>query len=102
MTVGASEQDDAAGGRGARELLLPGGVVAIASVSIRQFRRTPTRRYAYLQFKHEGKTVTRYIGLVSAASREESLQEGWATLRRRQLVEAYGWQWVGRAPKSRR
>ena len=50
--------------------------------------------YGYLQFKAHGKTVTKYIGRVTAESRAESLRLGWELLRSRKLVESFGWSWV--------
>jgi hypothetical protein len=52
-------QDDAAGGRALRELRLEDGTTALASVAVRQYRGTPNQQYGYLQFKAQGKTVTK-------------------------------------------
>jgi len=95
----AVEQDLASGGRDQRDLQVQVDSVVTASVSVRQFKASPNQRYAYLQFKYEGKTVTKYIGRVTAESRAESLRIGWALLRKRKLVKQFDWNWVAKAPK---
>lgn len=97
--TGLQEQDLAAGGFAHRQLRLANGTIVVASVSARQYSRTPNQRYGYLQFKTNGKTVTRYIGRVTADTREESLRLGWKLLRSRKLVEANGWTWVAKPQK---
>lgn len=94
MTVGQREQDAAAGGAECRKLRLEDGTIVVASVAARRYAKTPTKCYGYLQFKAHGKTVTKYIGNVTAGSREESLRLGWELLRLRKLVESLGWSWV--------
>lgn len=93
MTDGQREQDKAAGGPERRELRLTDGTVVTASVAVRSFPRSH-QLYGYLQFKTHRKTVTKYIGRVSAESRSESLRLGWELLRARKLVESFGWTWV--------
>lgn len=95
------EQDDAAGGGDYRQLQVEDGSVAIASVAVRKYARTPTRQYGYLQFKAFGKTVTKYIGIVTADSKKESLEIGWRLLRQRQIVETCGWKWVKKPRKTK-
>lgn len=91
------DQDKAAGGYDRRELRLADGSVVVASVAVRSFTRTPNQSYGYLQFKSQGKTVTKYIGRVTADSKMESLRIGWEMLRSRKLVESLGWSWVTKA-----
>ena len=93
MTAGQREQDEAAGGPERRELRLADGTVVTASVAARHYSRSH-QLYGYLQFKAHGKTVTKYIGRVTAESRAESLRTGWELLRSRKLVESFGWSWV--------
>lgn len=99
MTDGKREQDDAAGGPARRELRLADGTIVMASVAARRYARTPNQCYGYLQFKAHGKTVTKYIGRVTAESRAESLRMGWELLRSRKLVESFGWSWVSKRGK---
>ena len=98
MTSGKREQDEAAGGPEQRELRLTDGTVVTASVAARHYRRSH-QVYGYLQFKAHGKTVTKYIGRVTAESRAESLRLGWELLRSRKLVESFGWSWSGKRGK---
>ena len=100
MTAGQREQDEAAGGPERRELRLVDGTIVMASVAARRYARTPNQCYGYLQFKAHGKTVTKYIGRVTAESRAESLRMGWELLRSRKLIESFGWSWVMKRPKS--
>ena len=94
MTAGQREQDDAAGGPERRELRLADETIVMASVAARRYARTPNQCYGYLQFKAHGKTVTKYIGRVTAESRAESLRLGWELLRSRKLAESFGWSWI--------
>lgn len=97
--TGQQEQDLAAGGLALRELRLADGTVVVASVAARRYRRTPNQCYGYLQFKAHGKTVTKYIGRVTAGTKEESLRLGWELLRTRKLAEANGWAWAAKPQK---
>ena len=99
MTAGQREQDEAAGGPERRELRLADETIVMASVAARRYARTPNQCYGYLQFKAHGKTVTKYIGRVTAESRAESLRLGWELLRSRKLVESFGWSWVSKRGK---
>jgi len=94
MRKGHAEQDEAAGGPQRRHLRLEDGTVVVASIAARQYARTPTRRYGYLQFKLRGKTVTKYVGTVTAETQLESIRLGWKLLRSRKLIESFGWTWV--------
>jgi hypothetical protein len=96
MKNSPEEQDQAAGGKECRELRLGDGTVVTASIAIRTFIKTPNQSYGYLQFKVLGKTVTKYVGRVTADTRAASLRIGWAMVRQRKLAQANGWQWVRR------
>lgn len=91
------QQDNAAGGSHLRDLRMPDGTVVRASVSVRRFARTQRQQYAYLQFKYQSKTVTRYIGKVTSEKPEDALSKGWALLKSRKLAEENGWKWVSKA-----
>lgn len=98
LKLSREEQNDAAGGLERRKLRLKDGKIAIASVSLRHFN--PYKQlWAYLQFKADGKTVTKYIGKASSETRYEALICGWNLVRERNLVEEFGWSWVER-PKN--
>jgi len=99
MRQGQREQDEASGGRQYRELRLEDGTVVVVSVAARRYARTPDQSYGYLQFKTNGKTVTKYIGRVTAESRAESLRMGWELLRSRKLAESFGWSWISKRGK---
>lgn len=99
MKSGRLEQDEAAGGPECRELRLADGTVVRASVAARRYAISPNQCYGYLQFKVNGKTVTKYIGRVTAESRPESLRLGWELLRSRRLAETCGWSWVVKPSK---
>lgn len=89
-------QDTAAGGHERRFLLLPSGEIVRASVAIRPYMQAGNvpQMYGYLEFRREKKTTTKYIGVVSAASKEESIKLGWKLAREKQTAEKFGWQWV--------
>lgn len=89
-------QDLAAGGPERRILLLPSGEKVKASVVIRPYMQAGNvpQIYGYLEFRHEKKTTTRYIGVVSAPSKEESIKLGWKMAREKKIAEKFGWQWV--------
>jgi DNA mismatch endonuclease (patch repair protein) len=80
MAERAAEQDRAAGGRVAREVGLPDGRIALASVYLRLYRRTRRVR-AYLRWSDSGTTAERYLGEVRHASRAENLREAWILAR---------------------
>jgi hypothetical protein len=93
MSKSTKVQDKAAGGATRRQLRVEDGAIVVASVSVRSFKRSK-QLYGYLQFKLDNKTVTRYIGNVSADSKFESLAKGWRTVRTRRIAEANGWTWA--------
>ncbi|PKO68891.1 MAG: hypothetical protein CVU22_07015 [Betaproteobacteria bacterium HGW-Betaproteobacteria-16] len=84
--------DNGAGGRKRRLLVLADGRTAVVSLSVRTFKRS-RQSYGYMQFKIDGKTVTRYVGKVTAEDKSASLKLGWKLLRHRKLAESNGWQW---------
>ena len=86
------EQDEAAGGPGMRSLILEDGTVV--SVSIAVFKaKIGYQSYAYLRFKSAGQNTKKYVGKVTAQTRAESLQLGWGLVRKKKVVEAFGWRW---------
>ncbi|MDW5328678.1 very short patch repair endonuclease [Plantactinospora sp. KLBMP9567] len=74
------EQDAAAGGRRVRELTLPDGRIARASMALRLYRRTRRIR-AYLRWSEGGVTREKYIGEVGQPTRAENLRAAWAMAR---------------------
>lgn len=88
-----NEQDEAAGGSERRQLYIEDGKLVNASISVRLFKQGH-QHYAYLQFKHDYKTVTRYVGQVSAGSKAESLAIGWRMVREKKIAESNGWRWA--------
>ena len=81
----AAEQDEAAGGRDQRLVHLDGGEWATASVEL---KRIPTGRriYAYLRFFEDGKTVNRYLGDATSATRQQALRLGWSLAKEKRFV----------------
>jgi DNA mismatch endonuclease (patch repair protein) len=80
-----SEQDMAAGGSVAREIRLPDGRVAHASVALRLYRRTRRVR-AYLRWSDRGLTKERYLGEVGYATRAENLRAAWHLVHKKEEV----------------
>jgi DNA mismatch endonuclease, patch repair protein len=74
------EQDEAAGGRPARTVLLADGRTARASVFLRLYRRTRRIR-AYLRWSDRGSTKERYIGEVDHDDRTLNLRAAWTMAR---------------------
>ncbi len=93
------QQDAAAGGREMRELRLDDGSVVTASLEILQ---SGYNLWGYLRFKNGAATTRKYVGRVTADTREESLRLGWELVRRAKVAEAFGWQWTVKAPKAKR
>lgn len=69
------EQDDAAGGR-ANRLLVIGGRTVTASIALR-VQPHSRRIYAYLRWSDGGRTHERYIGDVDAPDRQTNLRRAW-------------------------
>jgi DNA mismatch endonuclease (patch repair protein) len=80
-----AEQDEAAGGREARELTLEDGRKVVASIAL---RAPPAGRriYAYLRWSVTGKTQERYVCEVDDSSRDVNLAEAWRQARANGLV----------------
>ncbi len=76
----SEEQDGAAGGRASRELTLPDGRKALASIALRLYQRTRRIR-AYLRWADNGVTKERYVGEVTCATRAENLRAAWAMVK---------------------
>lgn len=97
------EQDDAAGGAGLRTIVLEDGTRVLASVAVFE-AKLGYQSYAYLRFKSGGKNTKKYVGNVSANSRAQSLKLGWALVRNKKVIEAFGWRWEHpvRAPGTSR
>ncbi len=77
----AIEQDNAAGGRDARQVLLPDGRRAVASVTLR-LPASSRRVYAYLRWYDQGKTHERYLGEVNEPTRAANLTAAWSLVSR--------------------
>lgn len=73
----ATEQDVAAGGRHARQIQLPDGRQAVASVALRALPSS-RRIYAYLRWYDHGKTRERYLGEVNEPTRAANLAAAWS------------------------
>lgn len=81
----AAEQDGAAGGRNRRQVRLSGGRSATASIRL---KRLPSSRrvYAYLRYSLAGKTITKYVGDVTAPTRLEALRNAWELVHQKNLI----------------
>lgn len=86
------EQDRAAGGAHRRSLVLVDGLKATGSIGFLA-ARSGSCSYAYLRFKSGGRNLKRYIGSVTAGSREEMLAMAWQLVREKKVVEISGWRW---------
>ena len=86
-------QDTAAGGHDRRIIVLGNGRTAVASVAV---RKLPGNRelYGYLQFRAGRHNVTKYIGNVTAASHQQSLQIGWKLVRSKKLINRVEGRWL--------
>ena len=82
----AHEQDEAAGGRERRQVMLSENRVALASVALRLLPRS-RRIYAYLRWSDLGKTEERYVCEVVHVSRRENLATAWAEVHARCLTQ---------------
>ena len=72
----SAEQDRAAGGRKQREIRLSNGRWSTASVELKRLPKG-RRVYGYLRYADGGRTVNRYIGEVTAGSRDAALKRAW-------------------------
>ncbi len=73
----AAEQDVAAGSRHTRQIQLPDGRQAVASVALRALPSS-RRIYAYLRWYDHGKTHERYLGEVNEPTRAANLAAAWS------------------------
>jgi DNA mismatch endonuclease (patch repair protein) len=81
-----AEQDTAAGGQAARQIRLPGGRRAHASVALR-VNPKGRRIYAYLRWSVSGKTHERYVGEVDNSDRLTNLAQAWRAARAAGLLD---------------
>jgi DNA mismatch endonuclease (patch repair protein) len=81
-----AEQDAAAGGREARRIRVADGRTATASILLH--RRQGRRIYAYLRYKHGGRTHRFYVGEATAPTRAEALCRAWKLVRDKGLLSA--------------
>ncbi len=95
MTKGAEKQNIAAGGKTRRLLKILNGKIVTVSVAVRRFPRRGMKKYAYMQYKTEYKTFTKYIGVVGGDTDLESIAIGWKILREKRIVEDLNYHWIG-------
>ncbi|MEV6372536.1 very short patch repair endonuclease [Micromonospora musae] len=81
----AAEQDRAAGGSDCRWVDLDGDRQARASVELKLLPKTRRLR-AYLRWSDRGRSPSRYLGEVGAATRALNLAEGWRLAREKGLL----------------
>ena len=91
-----TEQDLAAGGLDYRKVALEDNKIVTASIEIIN-PKNGYNQWAYIRFKHDGKTVKRYVGKVTADSRSESLTLAWRLARSRQVIENSNWSWLAKS-----
>jgi DNA mismatch endonuclease, patch repair protein len=82
-----AEQDQAAGGRERRRVQLGDSESALGSIELKQPWKPRGRIYAYLRYSHRGRTITKYVGSASAATREEALKLGWRIAHEKGLLD---------------
>jgi DNA mismatch endonuclease (patch repair protein) len=75
-TPPAREQDIAAGGHERRVIVLRDGRTALASISLRVFKKSRRIR-AYLRWSDRGRTRETYLGEVDGETRDENLRSAW-------------------------
>ena len=75
-TSPAREQDTAAGGHDRRVIELRDGRTALASISLRVYKKTRRIR-AYLRWSERGRTRETYLGEVDGETRDENLRSAW-------------------------
>jgi DNA mismatch endonuclease (patch repair protein) len=83
---GSAEQDAAAGGLHRRQVRVSETETATGSIEIKE-PPPGNRRWAYLRYSLGGKTVNRYVGRVTAATRAEQLRQAWELARRNGLLD---------------
>jgi DNA mismatch endonuclease, patch repair protein len=72
----AREQDHAAGGHDRRVIELRDGRTALASISLRLYKKSRRIR-AYLRWSEQGRTRETYLGEVDGETREDNLRSAW-------------------------
>jgi DNA mismatch endonuclease, patch repair protein len=75
-TSPAREQDNAAGGHDRRVIELRDGRTALASISLRVYKKSRRIR-AYLRWSEQGRTRETYLGEVDDETRDENLRSAW-------------------------
>lgn len=75
-TSPAREQDNAAGGHDRRVVELRDGRTALASISLRLYKKSRRIR-AYLRWSEHGRTRETYLGEVDSETRDENLRSAW-------------------------
>lgn len=88
-TSPACEQDIAAGGHDRRVIKLRDGRTALASISLRVYKKSRRIR-AYLRWSDRGQTRENYLGEVGADTREENLRSAWRLAHNQGLTAARG------------
>lgn len=99
VATAQEQQDVAAGGREMRELRLDDGSVVTVSVEL---LKRGHQIWGYIRFKSGATTTRKYVGRVTAETREESLRLCWNLVRRIRVVDEFGWQWIVKGPKVKR
>jgi len=84
----SAEQDRAAGGHKRREIRLGEGRWATASVELKRLPKG-RRVYGYLRYADGGRTVNRYIGEVTAESRQSALKRAWGLAHEKGLTAGH-------------
>jgi DNA mismatch endonuclease (patch repair protein) len=84
-TSPASEQDSAAGGHDRRVIELRDGRTALASISLRVYKKSRRIR-AYLRWSEQGRTRETYLGEVDGETRDENLRAAWRFAHERGLT----------------
>ena len=79
-----AEQDEAAGGRKRRKVILPDGGEATASIELKFLGGR--RIYAYLRYIRGRRTVSTYVGEAPGRTRAERLQSAWKKARADRLL----------------
>lgn len=79
------EQDRAAGGRGARLMVLPDGREIRASIELKRHPKG-RRIYANLRYSCDGKTRAKYVGEVTYETREENLRQAWQMVHTKKII----------------
>jgi DNA mismatch endonuclease (patch repair protein) len=84
-TSPAREQDAAAGGHDRRVIELHDGRTALASISLRVYKKSRRIR-AYLRWSERGQTREAYLGEVNGETRDENLRLAWRRAHEQRLT----------------